>query len=825
MKRHLLRINISKVICVFIFSFAFFYIFSVRFRIVTIVTIAVMALLSTVSYRNRKHTFPKSAGFFIAILFAYSMEYIAVKHDLLQIDVISAIHFVTGRMELFDVVLCAGIVAFLLYSIRLIFHKKIIAPETVRILNEQKYDIERLEHYVSNFNITGINGVWGSGKTFLTEEFKRRNQNNYTFITIGLLHCNLDEILGKLLEELDKVLLENGILSLYSHKLKIALANSGIAEKISSIFIENSSSQASVLEDFKKEFTAVIKTIVIVLEDIDRISDDDGSVTKMIFSLSELLSCKAIKFLYQYDQGELNKKDLPRAYTEKYIPYVVNVTPVDFSILLNHLCRELKIDNKLIDIGEDFKFTRLPVYPQLPYYLTVEQQISISIQVRCESIRKVEQFLTELEHSLKENTEYRKPKNKNVVISFFFLKHFHNTLYEKIRMSTSLIDTFTLKYKDQEYTLFELLALCKNATESNMLDILTSPENKDIFGLLCLFGYNFDMNEELQGFDIFSREPKEHMSIRNSNEKIDRLIWNLYASGTTEFTDCENAVREMERMVLGKPTEDQKVAFEEFFTKFYNEDMEKSGNNSVFRFGIPAFVSLFHAFSVVCNNVESWQKLVALYFETHRPDITIDSELISILNDCRVDYKELYLNLVRRFIDIPIVGNLYRLKSYRKFLESYLGAISRLGYIDTSDLRTWLGISSMFEKDNQQEGEEETMKILHDETLPGMKSKLIRLKDAIATLSPSAYDDIEYLIRFIDKNIEIINCEMYIKSPEPHFNTNVSSRYINQEEFDRLCDLAKDSLEGYKKEIDKSYRLSKITAQEISKLPPYESSV
>ena len=818
MKRKPLRIYISKVLCVFIFSFTLFYLFDIHFRIIAIIVVAAMALLVVASWKNRQHTFPKGAGFFAASLFAYSMEYVIIQHNLLQTNFISAVRFITRRMGWFDVVLSFGIVVFIIYSTWLVLHKKTVAPKVISVLSEQRYDIERLECYVRNFNITGINGVWGSGKSFLTEEFKRRNQNEYTFITIGLLHCNLDEILSLLLEEVDKVLLQNAILSSYSHKLKTALANTGFVDKITGIFMENTSSYASTLEDFKKEFAAVKRPILVILEDIDRISDDN--VIKKIFSISEQLACEMIKFLYQYDQEELNTKELRREYTEKYIPYTVNVTPASFSTLLYHLHRELNINDELINASEDFRFTRLPIYPKLPYAINTKQQVSINMRINCRSVRKVEQFLRELEMSLQENTEYAKPSNKNVVITFYILKHFYYSLYEKIRVNTSLIDAFTLKCDGCEFTIIEMLALYKDKTENNIMNALTSPENNDVFGILCLLGYSFDINEETQGFDIYTNEPKEHMVIKNSNEKIDRLIWNLYASGTTEFTDYENAVREMAQMVLSKPNNEQEIAFKNFFKKFYEENMYKSGNLTIFRLGIPAYVSLFHAFSIACNDPDLWQKLVSLYFMSH-PDIKIDSELISILNDCRVDYKKLYLDIIRRFIDIPIIGNLYRLKSYRKFLEHYLGAISRLGYIDNSDLAVWLGISSMIDRDNNPGAEDETKNILCNEILPNMKSKLDKLRHEITAQSPSASEDIDYLMRFIDKNIEILNNTRYIKSPEPHFSiSNLSSRYINQEEFDRLRVFAKDDFDKYKKEIDNSYRLEKITAHEISKLPP-----
>ena len=71
---------------------------------------------------------------------------------------------------------------------------------------EHKYDLKRLLNYLENFSIIGINGEWGSGKSFLTDHLK-----NFILIKIDLLSCNIDEIQTVILNELDKLLKNQGI--------------------------------------------------------------------------------------------------------------------------------------------------------------------------------------------------------------------------------------------------------------------------------------------------------------------------------------------------------------------------------------------------------------------------------------------------------------------------------------------------------------------------------------------------------------------------------------------------------------------------------------
>ena len=99
---------------------------------------------------------------------------------------------------------------------------------------ERKYDLERLLNYLNNFSIIGINGEWGSGKSFLTDHLE-----DFTLVKIDLLSCNIDEIQSVIINEIDKLLKKEGIFSPFSPKLKKIMQQGKLFENISLFFIKN----------------------------------------------------------------------------------------------------------------------------------------------------------------------------------------------------------------------------------------------------------------------------------------------------------------------------------------------------------------------------------------------------------------------------------------------------------------------------------------------------------------------------------------------------------------------------------------------------------
>ncbi|MCG6241924.1 P-loop NTPase fold protein, partial [Vibrio diabolicus] len=65
---------------------------------------------------------------------------------------------------------------------------------SLKILSKREEDLKLLEDYIDKFNIVGLNGTWGSGKSFLVNQYKEKFKEEYEFIEIDLLTINLNEV-------------------------------------------------------------------------------------------------------------------------------------------------------------------------------------------------------------------------------------------------------------------------------------------------------------------------------------------------------------------------------------------------------------------------------------------------------------------------------------------------------------------------------------------------------------------------------------------------------------------------------------------------------
>ena len=52
------------------------------------------------------------------------------------------------------------------------------------IFPERQDDLDRLEQYLSAADVVGINGAWGSGKTFLVNKLIEKNQGKWEVIRV-----------------------------------------------------------------------------------------------------------------------------------------------------------------------------------------------------------------------------------------------------------------------------------------------------------------------------------------------------------------------------------------------------------------------------------------------------------------------------------------------------------------------------------------------------------------------------------------------------------------------------------------------------------------
>ncbi|WP_454953534.1 P-loop NTPase fold protein [Fusobacterium hwasookii] len=667
---------------------------------------------------------------------------------------------------------------------------------------ERKYDLERLLNYLNNFSIIGINGEWGSGKSFLIDHLK-----NFILIKIDLLSCNIDEIQTVILNELDKLLKNQGIFSPFSPKLKKILQQGKLFENISQLFVKNDISYSEAITGLRNNLRSINKPVVIVYEDLDRV--ENTTVIKQILDISEKIAGNNIKILYQFSETNLFEKGIERTYLEKYIPFILNLTDIPFKSTLSYVLKQEIYQDFLLN-KEDFNFLYLPVY--LPHFNNINRPLtSMRFELKNISIRKTQLFLNELNQVINEKEIYK--KNKRVVIIFFLLKHFYYDAYKKLSSGESILDTFTFLYQDKNDTILNWFVYCQNEGIS-ILDLMTTEDNKLSAFIISIFEYNCDIETINNDFEDFINEARNNLKNKNLNEQKDRIIWNLIGNGKSEYTDCEKFINTFYNEVINTPKTEWINNFNKLYNNLYNgkyKDTEKRDNYSIFRLGISRMVSLFQANYIIGRTGSQWINLIDFYFLYNKNLDTITPELIECLCYCELSDRNSYLYIINKFNNLKITKNLNSHKSYKRFLLEYLSMLSTLGFCDTHDI--W----DLRDKSKEYIDTKTIEKFVFSPLKKKLKKLLSNVKLKIVQ------KDIEIIIKFLDKNIEIINTPDEFTKPALFSNVNWRIKSTNQEMVDKLNSSTLNDKE-FEKEVIKKYQNQELVPYEVAELERFQNN-
>lgn len=795
----LIKINIFKkdflinILWIFLLSLIFFYSFSISFKFYFSILLGVWLFLIL------QYPIDKNENWYIQFIFfsiINSISFYLVRYFQKKIFLILSIKIlITYYLILFCTILFKCVY----------YTSKTNLENDGDLFVEHKYDLERLLNYLNYFSIIGINGEWGSGKSFLTNHLK-----NFTLIKIDLLSCNVDEIQTVILNELDKLLKNQGIFSPFSPKLKKILQQGKLFENISQLFVKNDISYSEAITGLHNNLRSINKPVVIVYEDLDRV--ENTTVIKQILDISEKIAGDNVKILYQFSETNLLDKGIERTYLEKYIPFILNLTDIPFKSTLSYVLKQEIYKDSLLD-EEDFKFLYLPVYlPHFNNFNNLNRPLtSIKFELKNVTIRKTQLFLNELNQVINEKGIYK--KNKRVVILFFLLKHFYYEAYKKISSGESLLDTFTFLYQGKNDTILNWVAYCHNEG-INILDLITTEDNKLSAFIISIFKYNCDIETIGNDFEDFINESRNNIKNKNLNEEKDRIIWSLIANGKSEYTDCEKFINRFYSEVIDIPKTEWIKNFNKLWGDLYNrkyKDMEKRDNYSIFRLGISSMVSLFQANYVIGRTGSQWINLIDFYFLYNKNLDMITPELIECLYYCELSDRNSYLYIINKFNNLKITKNLNSHKSYKRFLLEYLSMFSTLGFCDTYDIWDL----------REQSKEYIDVKTIEKNVFLPLKKKLENLFSNVQI--KIVQKDIEIIIRFLDKNIEIINTPDEFSKPALFSNANWSMRSTNQEMVDKLNSSTLND-EEFEKEVVKKYQNQELVPYEVAELERFQKN-
>ena len=601
-----------------------------------------------------------------------------------------------------------------------------------------------------------------------------------------------------------------GIFSPFSPKLKKIIQQGKLFENISLFFIKNDISYSEAITGLRNNLRSITKPVVIVYEDLDRV--ENSTVIKQILGISEKISGDNIKILYQFSEINLLEKGIDRAYLEKYIPFILNLTDIPFRSTLSYVLEE-KSNKDFLLKEEDFTFLYSPIY--LPHFKNFDNLNRSLTSMRFEltnvTIRKTQLFLTELNQVITEKEIYK--KNKRVVILFFLLKHFYYEAYKKIYPGESILDSFTFLYQDKKDTILNWVIYCHNE-KINILDLMTIENNKLSAFIISIFEYNCDIETINNDFEDFVNEARNNLKNKNLNEQKDRIIWSLIANGKSEYTDCEKFVNSFYDEVINTPKTEWIKNFENLWSNLFDrkyKDMEKRDNNTIFRMGIPSMISLFQANYVIGRSGSQWINLIDFYFLYNKNLDTITPELIECLCYCELSDRNSYLYIINKFNNLKITKNLNSHKSYKRFLLEYLSMFSTLGFCDTHDI--W----DLRDKSKEYIDTKTIEKFVFSPLKKTLKKLLSNVKLKIVQ------KDIEIIIKFLDKNIKLINTPDEFTKPALFSNVNWRIRSTNQELVDKLNSSTLND-EEFEKEVIKKYQNQELVPYEVVELERFQNN-
>lgn len=527
-----------------------------------------------------------------------------------------------------------------------------------KLFYEQETVLDTMQRDFNAFNIIGIQGGWGTGKTFVVAKFKEHLEQNERdkeceFVFVDLLACRLDAIDALLIGKVETILRKRGMLPFVSKELDIMLGNNRIWNSAKYFFLERSNFSSITLREIGDELKSADITAVIVFEDVDRI--DNRDMLNKIFGIAEAMAGDHIKIIFQYNQEYLRRHEFPEKYLEKYIPHVINVRHPRFYETLIHLVENgigLKYKNEFA-LGVD-KFKFLGGSLSIP---VLNKSIELNIKT---NIRKIESFLMEIDTCVRVVESANFHETIRTIISTLMLKHFSENVYSKLfevedKKLTDVLQFYFCNCDKQDencicpkYSLAELL--------SNVRLRQTLPTYKNEVQLEILGMFDFDLTPD----------KRKHPDIgkRLVNEKKNELIMRIVQSSTTEHR----------------------------IFKYY-QNLDNHGTDSIISLEESAnarMSDVFRAFSIFTDDVGDWENLTIAYCNSklgQKDELLID-ELIEIFVRCCPEgifdqsFENVYAAILTWHNAINLSSAISNWQMYSYFLEIYANGMCSFGDID-----------------------------------------------------------------------------------------------------------------------------------------------
>lgn len=556
---------------------------------------------------------------------------------------------------------------------------------------KRQKDLEKVAEYVEQFNIVGVDAVWGDGKTFLVQRLKEKLGNSYEFVEIDIISCNLDELPNVLVKELEKVLNRHQIISEYSTRLKDFFSKEKRLGKLYDLLGGRKYSYSEMFHGFQKELLKIDKKILFIYEDIDRISNKE--MIRKIFYISEKMTCAQVKILYQYSGTRMEGMGFDREYLDKYIPYNIKLSYISLREIAADVFAKNNFQKDVLNCDDLYMLSSNSLKTK---DLLGKSGICIDYERFFKdkyNIRAIEHFLMEIYTALNEDTVLL--ENKKIVIAFFFIKHFMPGIYKGFSIFESSEDCFKIDFEDQSYTIPLIMERVMDKNHSPIMKryyidalkrMFYKKENIEKYIAFTLLGFkeytkpDEEKDPQKRVENIYNESEKD-LKDKVEYEMQDRIIWHLLETGKSLKNDYWYVANKLIEKVLNKPETEWDVALSEFLNELYYGVEEIVDNRTVFLMGVDMWVEIFKSFFIVRASEENYQNLIKLFWQKEAIQ-EFNVFFVKNINPCLfgIESRKLFLFLLEKINKLKFKGNLNNEKYFLVFLERSMLAVYQLGY-------------------------------------------------------------------------------------------------------------------------------------------------
>lgn len=493
-----MRLTFREVLSIAVtaFTVGWFVPFDEYYKVVFFIITAIILLLTNVPWLQNQTIYKKSAIAIFCFVLAHTVSSAMIKYvsesDIENVGMLIAllavpllamyfVPFILGRWS----EQCEMIEA---------SKKPGVEWQNVNLFVERNDDLDRLEGYllVNRVDILGIEGAWGSGKSFLLEGFREKidKDEKCDYLTIDVLAIRLEKFPQYMIGQLDRLLQKNNVLSKNSNRLR-DFFNKPELSFLSSLWIDKTSSYAILFDAFQNEILDLRKDIYIIFEDIDRVSNVDG--IKNIFYLAEKLTSKnvervgsGIHIIYQYSMEHMQKLSITEEFIEKYIPFRMSLTDIGFVEMVQAFQKDIDVNSIWYIRNEELY--RLPPHFHIPRQSPVNEErawVASFFRDRF-TIRKVKYFLKEFEIKSQSYPSNLSQDERHIVLAMCFMEFFMPKTYKRLQCDY-LYGRFVIYDENgQPHSMHDVCSV--RDTYANYLNPYTNGDNFELYVAWRLLG-------------------------------------------------------------------------------------------------------------------------------------------------------------------------------------------------------------------------------------------------------------------------------------------------------------------------------------------------